>query len=67
MRFVWFSYYKTANRTTPCDAVQYGALLLMVWCAHAILRRFMCGFCSLCILCSLVNTPSFVCDQHIHK
>ena len=22
VRFVWFSYYKTANRTAPCDVVQ---------------------------------------------
>ena len=34
MRFVRFSYYKTANRTAPCGvvAVRYGAILLAVWC-----------------------------------
>ena len=44
VRFVQFSYYKTANRTAPCDVVQCGALLLVV----------QCGFCG------LVNTSSCI-------
>ena len=43
-----FFYYKTANRTTPCDVVQCGALLLAVRCGYAILRavlvRLWCGY-----------------------
>ena len=52
MRFVRFSYYKTANRTAPCSAVYY-----YLWCSAVMLfcERFWCGFCS---LCGLVNTPS---------
>ena len=54
MQFVRFSYYKTANCTTPCIAV------------HCYLRSgvvmpfygwFWYSFCDLCDLCSLVNTP----------
>ena len=37
MRFVRFSYYKTANRTAPCGVVRCGALLLVVQCGYAIL------------------------------
>ena len=53
VRFVRFSYYKTANRTAPCGVVhyylRYGAVMLFY-------RRFWCDFCS---LCDLVNTPNF--------
>ena len=52
MRFVRFSYYKTANRTAPCGVVRCGAI--MPFC-----ERFWCGFCGLCGLCGLVNTPSW--------
>ena len=34
MRFVRFSYYKTANRTTPCGVVQCGVILLAVRLYH---------------------------------
>ena len=34
MRFVRFSYYKTANRTTPCGVVQCGIILLAVRLYH---------------------------------
>ena len=42
VRFVQFSYYKTANHTTPhctmrCGAVQCGTILLAVQCGYAIL------------------------------
>ena len=57
VRFVQFSYYKTANRTAPCDVVRCDALLLAVRCGAvmAFCRRFWCGLCS---LYGLVNTPS---------
>ena len=38
MWFVWFSYYKTANRIAPCGVVRYGALLLTVRCDYVILH-----------------------------
>ena len=44
MRFVWFSYYKTANCTAPCGVVQCGALLLVVRCGYAILRAILVRF-----------------------
>ena len=44
MRFVWFSYYKTANCTVPCGVVQCGALLLVVRCGYAILRAILVRF-----------------------
>ena len=34
VRFVRFSYYKTANHTAPCSVVWYDALLLAVWLYH---------------------------------
>ena len=34
VRFVRFSYYKTANHTAPCSMVWYDALLLAVWLYH---------------------------------
>ena len=34
VRFVWFSYYKTANCTTPCGVVQCGVILLAVRLYH---------------------------------
>ena len=48
MRFVRFSYFKTANRTTPCGVVRCGVVI--PFCG-----RFWCGFCG---FCGLVNTPS---------
>ena len=40
MRFMWFSYYKTTNHTTPCDALllamRYGYVIL-----QAIFVRFL--------------------------
>ena len=44
LRFVRFSYYKTANRTTPCDVVRCGALLLAVQYDYAILRAVLVQF-----------------------
>ena len=44
MRFVRFSYYKTANRTAPCGVVRCGALLLAAWCGYAILRAVLVQF-----------------------
>ena len=54
MRFVLFSYYKTANRTAPCGAVHYylRCSAVMPFCG-----RFWCVFCS------LVNTPT----GHYHR
>ena len=48
MRFVWFSYYKTANRTIPCGAVR-----CTVTCGAVQLCHFASGFCG------LLNTPKF--------
>ena len=44
VRFVRFSYYKTANRTAPCGVVQCGALLLAVRYGYAILRAVLVRF-----------------------
>ena len=55
MRFVPFSYYKTANYTTPCSAVHY---YLRCDAVMSFCGQFLCGFCDLCDLCGLVNTPS---------
>ena len=44
MRFVRFSYYKTANRIAPCDVVRCGALLLVVRSGYAILRVVLVRF-----------------------
>ena len=44
MRFLRFSYYKTANRTTLCGVVRCGALLLVVQCGYAILRAVLVRF-----------------------
>ena len=49
MRFVRFSYYKTANRIAPCGVVRCGvvrcgALLLVVRCGYAILRAVLVRF-----------------------
>ena len=44
MRFVRFSYYKTANRTTLCGVVRCGALLLVVQCGYVILRAVLVRF-----------------------
>ena len=52
VRFVRFSYYKTANRTALCDVVRCGAVILFC-------EQFWCGFYDLCGLCGLVNTPNY--------
>ena len=44
MRFVRFSYYKTANRTAPYGVVRCGALLLVVQCSYAILWTVLVRF-----------------------
>ena len=44
MWFVWFSYYKNANCTTPCSAVWCGVLLLTVRCDFAILQAILAQF-----------------------
>ena len=44
MRFLRFSYYKTANRTTPCGVVRCSALLFAVRCSYAILRVVLVQF-----------------------
>ena len=44
MWFVRFSYYKTTNRTAPCDVVQCNALLLAMRCGYAILRAVLVRF-----------------------
>ena len=51
VRFVRFSYYKTANYTAPCGAMHYYLRcgMVMPFC-----RQFWCGFCG---LCGLVNIP----------
>ena len=44
MRFVRFSYYKTANYNAPCSVMRCGALLLAVRCGYAILRAVLVQF-----------------------
>ena len=44
MRFVRFSYYKTANRIAPSSTMQCGALLLAVQYGYAILRMVLVRF-----------------------
>ena len=44
MRFVRFSYYKTANRTALCGMVRCGAVLLTVQCGYAILQAVLVRF-----------------------
>ena len=44
MRFVRFSYYKTANRTAPRGVMRCGVLLLAVQCGYAILRAALVRF-----------------------
>ena len=39
-----FSYYKTANRTTPCGVVRCNALLLVVRYGYTILRAILVRF-----------------------
>ena len=41
---MWFSYYKTANRTAPCGVVRCDALLLAVQCGYAILQAVLVQF-----------------------
>ena len=48
VRFVQFSYYKTANYTTPCGVVRCGALLLAVRCGAVRLWHFVGGFGAVC-------------------
>ena len=52
VRFVRFSYYKTANRTAPWGVVWCGAMNYYLRCGYTISRVVWCG------LCSLVNTPT---------
>ena len=59
MRFVWFSYYKTANCTAPCSVMQCGVILLAVQCSYAILWVVLVWFCGLCCLCGLMNNLQF--------
>ena len=44
MRFVQFSYFKTANRTIPYDVVWCGILLLVIRRNYAILRVVLVQF-----------------------
>ena len=44
MRFVWFSYYKTANRSALCGVVRCDALLLVVRYGYTILRAVLVRF-----------------------
>ena len=44
VRFVRFTYYKTANYTAPCGVVRCSALLLAVRCDYAILRAVLVRF-----------------------
>ena len=44
MRFVWFSYYKTANRIALCGVVRCDALLLVVRYGYTILRAVLVRF-----------------------
>ena len=44
MRFVRFSYYKTANHTATCGVVRYGALLLAVRYGYVILWAILVRF-----------------------
>ena len=46
------SYYKTANRTAPCNVVWCGALLLAVWLCH-----FVGGFGAVCAVYAVWWTP----------
>ena len=48
VRFVWFSYHKTANRTTSCGVVRCGALLLAVRLYH-----FAGGFSMIFAVCAV--------------
>ena len=60
VRFMRFSYYKTANCTAPCGVMRCGVVMLFY-------RRFWCGFCHFYRLCSLVNTlnPRYEMKMHI--
>ena len=44
MRFVQFSYYKTANRNVPCGVMRCGILLLAVRCSYTILQVVLVRF-----------------------
>ena len=44
VRFVRFTYYKTANYTAPCGVVRCSALLLAMRCGYAILRTVLVRF-----------------------
>ena len=57
VRFVQFSYYKTANRTAPCGVVQCGvvrcgAVYYYLWCCAVMpfYKQLWCDFCGLCCL-----------------
>ena len=44
VRFVQFSYYKTANCTASCGVMRYGALLFAVQYGYAILPTVLVRF-----------------------
>ena len=48
VRFMQFSYYKTANRTTPCSAVRY-----TITCDVVRLCHFAGGFVAIFIVCAI--------------
>ena len=57
VRFVWFSYHKTANRTTSCGVVRCDALLLAVrctvTCSAVRLYHFAGGFSTVFAVCAV--------------
>ena len=63
VRFVRFSYYKTANHTAPCGVVRCSVVQYYLWCGAVMpfCGQFWCSFCGLCGLCGLVNTPTCKC------
>ena len=61
MRFVQFSYYKTADRTVPCGVVWCGALLLTVQCSYAILRAVLVQFLRFVQFMRFGEHPTFDC------
>ena len=53
MRFVRFSYYKTANRIAPCGVVQCGAVWCTITCGAVQLCHFVGGFCAVFVVCAV--------------
>ena len=62
MRFVWFSYYKTANRIALCGVVWCNAVQYYLRCDAVMpfYKWFWYDFYGLYGLRSLVNTPTFI-------